>query len=98
MGQTIIEKIISNHAENNVYANDLNVASVDFVMATDTTTPLTVRAFEEMEAKSLFDPTKMAIVIDHASPASNERVAKLHVFIRAYAKEHRVTIYDVGEG
>src|SRR5690625_113580 len=98
MGQTIIEKIISHHADNNVYANDITVASVDFVMATDTTAPLTIRAFEEMEAKSLFDPTKMALVIDHASPAPNERVAKLHDLMRAFAKEHGVKLYDIGEG
>ncbi|KUK84319.1 MAG: 3-isopropylmalate dehydratase large subunit, partial [Desulfofundulus kuznetsovii] len=48
MGQTIIEKILSSHSNSQVYANDLVVAEVDFIMGQDGTSPLTIKAFQEM--------------------------------------------------
>ncbi|MEG0381372.1 MAG: 3-isopropylmalate dehydratase large subunit, partial [Kurthia sp.] len=74
MAQTIIEKIMSAHSEKIVYSGDLTVVDVDFIMATDTTAPLSIRAFENMGGEQIWDSTKMALVIDHASPAPNQRI------------------------
>lgn len=98
MGQTISEKIISNHAGHKVCAGDIVVVDVDGVMATDATAPLAIQAFREMGGTKLWDATKVTLVIDHASPAPNERIANLHVLMRAFASEMGCRLYDVGEG
>ncbi|WP_209124259.1 3-isopropylmalate dehydratase large subunit [Alkalihalobacillus sp. BA299] len=98
MGQTIIEKIISAHSNKLVYKNEITIIDVDGVMATDTTAPLTIKAFAEMGGKKVWDSKKMTLIIDHASPAPNERISNLHDLMRKFAKEQNIKLYDVGEG
>ncbi|MDN4491980.1 3-isopropylmalate dehydratase large subunit [Ureibacillus aquaedulcis] len=98
MGQTIVEKIVSTHAGKCVHAGDLTVVDVDFLMASDTTAPLAINAFKNMGGQRIFDPTKMALVIDHASPAPNQRIASLHDLMREFANEQGIKLYDVGDG
>lgn len=96
--QTISEKILSAHAGKAVYANDLAVVSVDGVMASDTTAPYSIKAFEQMGGQKVWNNDKVFFVIDHASPAPNERIGNLHSMMRAFAKEQGLKLYDVGEG
>ncbi len=98
MGQTIVEKIISNHAGREAHQDDLVVVTVDGAMATDTTSPLTIKSFREMGGKTVWDPSKVFLVMDHAAPAPNERIANLHVLMRDFAKEQGCRLYDIGEG
>lgn len=98
MGKTIIEKIISSHSTQSVKANDLVIVNVDAIMATDTTAPLALKAFEAMEGDNVWDPDKMFLIIDHASPAPNERIANLHVMMRKFSAKHGIKLYDIGEG
>lgn len=98
MGQTIIEKIISNHSSQRAMAGDIAIVDVDLVMATDTTGPLTIKAFENMGGTKIWDPAKMVLVIDHASPAPNEGIAVLHDLMREFATEQNIKLYDVGDG
>lgn len=98
MGQTIIEKIVSNHAASKVFANDLTVVDVDFVMASDTTAPLAIKAFENMGGEKIWDSSKMALVIDHASPAPNQDIASLHDLMRQFSEEQNIKLYDIGDG
>jgi 3-isopropylmalate/(R)-2-methylmalate dehydratase large subunit len=96
--QTITEKILSSRAGHAVYADDLAIVAVDGCMASDTTGPMTIKAFKEMGGIKPFDSTKTVLVLDHASPAPNERIGNLHQLIRNFAKEHKTVFYDVGEG
>lgn len=98
MGQTIIEKIISNHSSQKATAGDIAIVDVDLVMATDTTGPLTIKAFENMGGTKVWDPEKMILVIDHASPAPNEGIAVLHDLMRKFSTEQDIKLYDVGDG
>lgn len=98
MGQTIIEKIISNHSDTKVHSGELTIVDVDFVMATDTTAPLTIKAFQNMGGTKIWDSSKMALIIDHASPAPNQQIASLHDLMREFAAEQNIKLYDVGEG
>lgn len=98
MEQTIIEKIISSHAGGKVFRNQITIVDVDGVMASDATAPLTIKAFKEMGGEKVWDSCKMSLVIDHASPAPNERIAQLHQLMREFAKEQDIQLYDVGEG
>ncbi len=98
MGQTIIEKILSTHSGQEVYANDIVVAGVDFVMGQDGTSPLAIRAFGEMGGKEVFDREKVAFVIDHSSPSPNEGVSALHKLMREFSRAKGFRLYDIGEG
>ena len=80
--QTIAEKILSAHAGYPVYAGELCIVPVDGAMATDTTAPLAIKAFEEMGGEKLAAPDKFHLIIDHAAPAPNERIANLHQLMR----------------
>ncbi|WP_394972707.1 3-isopropylmalate dehydratase large subunit [uncultured Croceitalea sp.] len=98
MGQTISEKIISNHVGKKVYAGELVVSEVDGCMASDTTGPLTIKAFHEMGGKKVFNSDKCALIIDHAAPSPNERIANLHKMMRDFAKEQGMRLFEIGEG
>ncbi len=98
MGQTISEKIISNHVGRKVYAGELVVSKVDAAMASDTTAPLTIKAFQDMGGKNVFNPNRCAFIIDHAAPSPNERIANLHKMMRDFAKEQGMRLFEIGEG
>ena len=98
MHQTIVEKIISNLAGETVRPGDLVVVPVDGTMASDTTAPLTIKAFQAMGGTKIWDPDKCCLVIDHAAPAPNERIADLHVMMRDFAKKQGCRLFEAGEG
>lgn len=97
-GQTVAEKILSRHAGRSLTAGELTVIDVDAVLMTDTTAPLAIKAFREMGGTKPWKPERTFLVIDHASPAPNERIARLHDLMREFARETGARLYDVGEG
>lgn len=97
-GKTIAEKILSAHSGTDARAGDIVVADVDFVMGQDGTTPLAIRALERMGTQGVFDPSKVAVVMDHSAPSPLEGVSALHTQMREFGKRTGVTVYDVGEG
>ena len=98
IAQTIAEKILSKKAGYTVQAGDLCIVPVNGCMATDTTAPLAIKAFEAMGGTKLFDAKKFHLIIDHAAPAPNERIANLHTLMRNFATQHGCNLYDVGSG
>ena len=98
MKQTLAEKIISEHAGVEVQAGDIAIVDVDGAMATDATAPFAIKAFKEMGGAELWDADKFSLILDHATPAPNERVANLHSLMREFASETGCHFYDVGEG
>ncbi len=97
-GQTIAEKILSRAVGGRVQAGQIAITSVDGAMATDTTAPFAIRAFQQMGGTRLWDADRFKLVIDHAAPAPNERIANLHRMMREFAAETGCQLYDVGEG
>jgi 3-isopropylmalate/(R)-2-methylmalate dehydratase large subunit len=95
---TVAEKILSRHAGRPVAADELTVIDVDAAMMSDTTAPLAIKAFREMGGKAPWNPERTFLVIDHASPAPNERIARLHDIMREFSRETGAVLYDVGEG
>ncbi len=95
---TLAEKILSNHLGRSVKAGDLIITDVDGAMATDTTGPFAIKAFEEMGGGRVWNPEKCALIIDHAAPAPNERIANLHSLMRQFAKEKGIRLFEIGEG
>lgn len=77
---------------------DIIVAPIHACMAHDGTAPLAIRAFREMGAKKVWDPKRVALVIDHIAPSSSEGTSELHIMMRWFASEHGIRLFDVGEG
>ena len=98
MSQTIAEKLISEHAGKDSYAGDLVIVDVDGVMATDATGPFTVKAFRDMGGTKLWNPERVSLILDHATPAPNERISNLHQMLREFSAEMGNHFYDVGAG
>lgn len=98
LGKTIAEKILSNKSGQDVKANDIVVAKLDFIMGQDGTSPLAIKAFEEMQASNVFDPQRIAMVIDHSAPSPLEGVSQLHQQMRAFANRQGIHFYDIGDG
>ena len=97
-GKTIAEKIFSAHSGTDARAGDIVVPDVDFVMGQDGTSPLAIKALEHMGVNTVFDPEKVALVMDHSSPSPVEGVSALHTMMREFGKQTGCTVYDVGEG
>jgi len=95
MGQTITEKIFSNHAGKKVYAGDFIIANLDLVMAHDTTCAWAIEPFYKI-AKKVWNPTKIIIPFDHAFPAPNVQMAKLQSQIRLFATKQLIPIITDG--
>ncbi len=98
MGKTIAEKILSKKSGQDAYANDLVVATVDFRMGQDGTSPLAIRSFEDMGGERVSNPETSAFVIDHSAPSPLEGVSALHKLMREFARKYKMILYDVGEG
>ena len=97
-GKTAVEKIISAHCSSDVRAGDFAIADVDFAMIHDTTGPIAIKTFEEFGVEKVWDPRKMIIVLDHATPSPNERISNLHMLLRAFAAKQEIPLYDEGDG
>ena len=98
MGKTIAEKILSHKSGQDAYANDIVVADLDFVMGQDGTSGLAIRAFEDMQADKVFDPSRIAMVIDHSAPSPLQGVSALHKQMRDFAAQQGIYLYDIGDG
>jgi len=98
MGKTIAEKILGAHSGIDVSAGRIAVCRVDFLMGQDGTSPLAIKAFEEMRGKKVFSPGRIAMVIDHNSPSPSIDVSRLHIMMREFALRHKIKLYDVGCG
>ncbi len=97
-GKTIAEKIFSAHSNTDARAGDIVIADIDFAMSQDGTSALAIDAIAEMGATSVFDPEKVAMVMDHSCPSPLEGVSAIHAKMRAFGKRTGVHIYDWGCG
>lgn len=98
MSKTIAEKVLSAKSGQDAKANDIVVADLDFVMGQDGTSGLAIQAFEAMQAQQVFDPSRIAMVIDHSAPSPLAGVSALHQQMRVFADEQRINFYDIGDG
>jgi 3-isopropylmalate/(R)-2-methylmalate dehydratase large subunit len=98
MGKTIAEKILGKHAGKETTAGEIVMADVDFIMSHDGNRPLSIQVFREMGGKKLFDPKRVALVIDHAPSSPTPVVANTHKLLRQFAHEQGAILYESGEG
>ena len=92
MGLTLVEKIISEHANKTVHAGELVIAKVDVTAVQDGTGPLTVQEFKKLGKDKLFNPERTILFIDHASPSPRKELSNTHMVLRNFHKEKRFLI------
>lgn len=88
MPHTLAQKIMQAHTDQMVgEPGQIVQCRVDMVLANDITAPLAIKSFQGMEAGRVFDPAKVALVMDHFTPnkdiASAEQVKLVREFARA---------------
>jgi 3-isopropylmalate/(R)-2-methylmalate dehydratase large subunit len=97
----LIQKILQRKKVASLSPGSYITVSVDGLMASDTTAPEMIRSFYAMaggEGKKIRFPERLSLVLDHASPAPTEAIARLHQMIRAFAKDQGCHLYDAGDG
>lgn len=72
---TLVEEIFSQKAGRKVEAGEIVMLEVDIIMSHDNTTPLAIKAFDEI-GKPVKDKSKIVIHFDHAYPAPNQLAAE----------------------
>jgi 3-isopropylmalate/(R)-2-methylmalate dehydratase large subunit len=98
MGKTLSEKILSEKSGTDARAGDIVVAKVDLAFVQDTTGPLTVRQFKESGLKTLANPQRTVLFLDHAVPSPNRNLSNDHKFLRSFAGEAGCVLSEGGNG
>ncbi len=99
MGMTIAEKILAKKAGlSSVTPGQIVDAYPDLVMS-HTATWRSVTVMEKVGATKLYDPDRIAVVLDHIAPAKSEKNAADHAQCRAFVKKYGIgKFYDVDAG
>ncbi len=99
MGMTMTQKILAAHAGlDSVKAGQLIRADLDMVLGNDITSPVAINEFEKAGFNSVFDRTKISMVMDHFAPNKDIKAAQQCKQCRAFAKRFDIlNYYDVGE-
>ncbi len=98
MGKTLAEKILGLHSGSDCHAGDMVGADIDLVYLTDGSAPSTIEAFRQLAVYRVFDPERVAIVIDHYVPCPSPEAAKHHQVIREFARSVGCILVEEGEG
>jgi methanogen homoaconitase large subunit len=100
MAQTLSEQILSRAAGRPVRAGEVVTVDVDLVMMHDSLSPSIIRVLhEELGAERVWDPARVAVVIDHVAPAASVQTAEKQAEVRRWARAQGITnLFDVGRG
>ena len=95
----LIEKYLAKAAgKDHVAPGQDLTCKVSFVAAHDVTAPIAIRMFREIGVKKVFDPSRVALIVDHVYPAATEK-ARANVWaMDDFSKEFGVPLYQRGEG
>ena len=99
MGMTLAEKILSvKSGRSRVAPGEIVDAYPDLVMS-HTATWRSVSVMKRIGATKLYDPDRLAIVLDHVSPAKLEKHAADQQISRNFAREYGIRkFYDIDAG
>ena len=98
MGMTMTQKILADHAGlDRVQAGQLIEAKLDLCLGNDITSPVAINEFERCGACSVFDNTRVALVMDHFTPNKDIKAAEQVKRTREFANKYDiVNFFDVG--
>lgn len=99
MGMTMSQKILAAHTGlDSVKAGQLIEAKLDMVLGNDVTSPVAINVFEENGADSVFDNTKIAMIMDHFTPNKDIKAATQCLQVRKFADKYDIKNFlDVGQ-
>lgn len=99
MGMTMTQKILAAHAGlDSVVAGQLIEAKLDMVLGNDVTSPVAINEMGKFGKDSVFDKTRISLVMDHFTPNKDIQSAQNCKQVREFAKKHGILhYYDVGK-
>lgn len=99
MGSTMSEKILAKKAGKfSCTAGDILECEVDLALTHDNTIRV-LPPFTRMGGEKVWDPDRVAIIVDHIVPATSVDIAKNHKKVQEFAREQRIKhYYGVSEG
>ncbi len=96
-GMTLAEKILAHKlGVPKVSAGELVEVPVDLTLANDITGPLAIKVFESTCINKVFDPEKIALVMDHFTPNKDIKSAEQVRICREFAKKYGIKHYYEG--
>jgi len=96
-GMTLAEKILAHKlGVSKVSAGELVEVPVDLTLANDITGPLAIKVFESTCINKVFDPEKIALVMDHFTPNKDIKSAEQVRICREFAKKYGIKHYYEG--
>lgn len=100
MAQTFAEQILSRAAGHPARAGENVVVNLDLVMMHDSISPSIIKILHgELGATRVFDPDRIAVVIDHVAPAATVQNAEHQANLRRWVREQGIRhFFDVGRG
>jgi 3-isopropylmalate/(R)-2-methylmalate dehydratase large subunit len=94
---TLSAKILASHGVEDLRPGSFALARIDRVMLNDVSGAVSIREFERMGADGVFDPERVACVVDHFWPAKDARSAALVARLRTFAERQGIADYwEVG--
>jgi len=97
MGQTLIEKIISRHSENDVRPGEIADVVIDVRVARDFGGANVVKNLEQA-GLTVADPGKTLFTFDTNPGGSDQGYAANQQFCREYARKHGIGLKDITQG
>lgn len=99
MDLTITEKIFRAHSNNkDARAGDFVEAKIDFMLGNDITAPLSIKQFEAIGAKKVFDRKRIGLIPDHFTPNKDLKSANQSKILRDFASKHNIEhYYEIGK-
>ncbi len=99
MGMTMTQKILAAHAGlDSVVAGQLIEAKLDMVLGNDVTSPVAINEMGKFGKDTVFDKTRISLVMDHFTPNKDIQSAQNCKQVREFAKKHGILhYYDVGK-
>lgn len=96
---TLTQKILAAHCgKTKLNSGEMIMAQVDLALGNDITCPPAIDAFEKAGGTRVFDPNKVAIVLDHFAPNKDIASARQCAACRSFAEKQGITsFFDVGQ-
>lgn len=96
---TLSQKILAAHCgKTKPIAGEMIMAKIDLALGNDITCPPAIDAFESAGGARVFDPDKVAIVLDHFAPNKDIASARQCAACRGFAQKQGIkNFFDVGQ-
>ena len=101
-GKTIAEKLLSRAGRADLRAGDVAICEPHVAMGTDGSIPMALEYLRQMSPDGAVlpprFPERVVFAFDHYDESSGAASLALQEQARAYAREHRLATFEVGEG